>query len=68
MRFRLWVVTALAVSGLAGCGTSPLEQGVFGAGAGTGAAVLTGVDPVTGAVLGAAGTIAYCQIYDGNCR
>lgn len=69
MRIRLFACLALATASLSACGDTPLEQGIFGMGAGTGAAVLTGGDPVTGAVIGAAGNLAYCQYIKGsNCR
>ncbi|MDF0600587.1 hypothetical protein P1J78_07590 [Psychromarinibacter sp. C21-152] len=69
MRIRLFAFLAVAAAGLAGCGQTPLEQGIFGAGSGAGAFALTGADPVTGAVIGAAGNMAYCRYVKGaNCR
>ena len=68
MRFSRWAVLAVAALGLSACGDGPLEQTVFGATAGTGAAVVTGGDPVTGAALGATANLVYCRIYSGNCR
>ena len=68
MRIRIWAAMAICALGLSACGGTPLEQGVFGAGACTGAAILTGGDLATGAVLGALGNVAYCQYYKGNCN
>lgn len=69
MRIRICAALVVAAFGLSACGSNPLEQGLFGAGAGTGAAVLTGGNPVTGAVIGAVGNVAYCQYVDkAKCR
>jgi len=68
MRFTRIAAVVVAGFGLAGCGATPLEQTFFGATAGTGAAVITGGDPVTGAAFGAAANLAYCRIYGGHCR
>ncbi|MAQ86184.1 hypothetical protein [Psychromarinibacter halotolerans] len=69
MRIKLSAALLVAALGLSACGDTPLEQGVFGMGAGTGAALLTGADPVTGAIVGAAGNVAYCQyVNQANCR
>ncbi|WP_172296960.1 hypothetical protein [Pseudoruegeria sp. HB172150] len=64
MHIKLWAALAAAAISLSACGETPLEQGALGAGAGTGAALLTGGDLATGAVLGAAGNLAYCQYVD----
>ena len=67
MRIKFLAIAAIAGLTLAGCGETPLQQGLFGAGAGvTGAAVLGG-DLGTGAVVGAVGNLAYCQTYPSRC-
>jgi hypothetical protein len=53
---------------LAACGDTALEQGLLGAGAGAAGAILTGGDAATGAVLGGAGNLAYCQTYPDRCK
>ncbi|MBV1868724.1 MAG: hypothetical protein KUG69_12595 [Marinosulfonomonas sp.] len=63
-----WIVAIVAVAGLSACGDTPLEQGLMGAGAGAGAAIITGGSIGTGAVIGAAGNVAYCQTYPSRCR
>ncbi len=60
-------LSVLALGALGACGDTALEQGLFGAGAGaTTAAVLDG-NLAAGAVVGAAGNIAYCQTYPERC-
>lgn len=67
MRIRIFTVTGVLAFMLAGCGETPLQQALFGAGAGaTGAAVLD-TDLATGAVIGAVGNVAYCQQYPDHC-
>lgn len=67
MRIKFLAIAAISALTLAGCGDTPLQQGLFGAGAGvTGAAVLGG-DLGTGAAVGAIGNLAYCQTYPERC-
>jgi hypothetical protein len=53
---------------LTACGDTALEQGLLGAGAGAAGAIITGGDAATGAVIGGAGNLAYCQTYPDRCR
>lgn len=53
---------------LAACGDTIGEQAVAGGAIGAGAAVLTSGSLVTGAAVGAAGNLAYCQLNPGKCR
>ncbi len=53
---------------LSACGDNLAEQGIFGAGAGAGVAAVTGGNAATGAAVGAAGNIAYCQAYPARCQ
>ncbi|WP_093119594.1 hypothetical protein [Salinihabitans flavidus] len=66
-------ITAVGLCvGLAGlvaaCGNTTTEQAVLGVGAGTAASVVAGGSVATGAVLGAAGNVAYCKAYPSRCQ
>jgi hypothetical protein len=67
---RLLKLTAVLAMGitLTACGDTALEQGLLGAGAGAAGAIITGGDAATGAVIGGAGNLAYCQTYPDRCR
>lgn len=67
MRAR-WIFTAVAAcAGLAGCGDTLGEQVLFGAGAGyLGSAVVDG-NRTTGAAVGAAANVLYCQEHPDQC-
>ncbi|MEM1387941.1 MAG: hypothetical protein AAF748_15310 [Pseudomonadota bacterium] len=67
MRLRSISLIAGAAMTLAACGDTAIEQGLVGLGAGAGLASITGGDWATGALLGAAGNVAYCQVYDRDC-
>jgi hypothetical protein len=60
MQKKTWIGAVVALVALAACGDTLLEQGLLGAGAGAGAAIVLGGDATTGAVLGAGANI-YCQ-------
>lgn len=64
---RSYILAGAALFALTACGDTALEQGVIGAGAGAGAAVLTGGDVVTGAAGGAAANVIFCQTNPGKC-
>lgn len=53
--------------GLAACGDSTLEQGILGAGAGAGAAIVLGGSAATAAVVGAAANVGYCKLHPEKC-
>ncbi|MCI5111906.1 MAG: hypothetical protein MRY75_15255 [Marivita sp.] len=57
----------VALLGLSACGDTLGEQALLGGAAGGGTAVATGGDPVTGAAVGAAANVAYCQTYPERC-
>ncbi|UZD92505.1 hypothetical protein [Cognatishimia activa] len=65
---KIAAITCVAFGGLAACGDTALEQGVLGAGAGAGAAIVTGGNAKTAAVVGAAANLAYCQTYPERCN
>ena len=65
---KTWIIGLMAVATLAACGDTKLEQGALGAGAGAGVAIVAGVDPITGAAVGAAGNLVYCNRYPSRCR
>lgn len=54
-------VLALGLGSLAACGDTAIEQAVFGAGAGAGTAAILDGNILTGAAVGAAGNLLYCQ-------
>jgi len=58
----------LALGVLAGCGETLPEQAIIGAGAGAGTAAILDGSVATGAVVGAAGNVAYCQTYPERCN
>ena len=57
----------VAASGLAACGDNPGQQAALGAGAGAAGAIVIDGDPLAGAVVGAAGNLAYCHQYPSRC-
>ncbi|MDJ1008823.1 MAG: hypothetical protein QNJ13_13485 [Paracoccaceae bacterium] len=64
---RITLAVALAAGlGLTACGDTVGEQALFGGAAGVGVAAVTDGDVLTGAALGAAGNVAYCQTTN-NC-
>ncbi len=60
MQKKSWIGAIVALVALAACGDTLLEQGLLGAGAGAGTAIVLGGDATTGAILGA-GVNIYCQ-------
>ncbi|MGX0878168.1 hypothetical protein ACSSV4_002865 [Roseovarius sp. MBR-154] len=58
----------LALAGLAACGESVPEQALLGGGAGAVTGAVVGGSVLTGAAVGAAGNVVYCQAYPGRCR
>lgn len=64
-----WRVAAAftAVLAVTACGDTLGEQALLGGAAGAGAAVATGGDPLTGAAVGGAANVAYCQTYPERC-
>ncbi len=67
MRIRLFVIAGIIAGTLSGCGETPLQQSLFGAGAGATTAAVLDADLATGALIGAVGNVAYCQQYPENC-
>jgi hypothetical protein len=62
------ILLALAAAGtLAGCGDSPLEQSLLGAGAGAAGAAVLDTSVAGGALVGAVANVAYCQQYPSRC-
>lgn len=60
-------IALLLAFGLAACGDTLLEQGLLGAGAGVAGAVVLDTDATSGALVGAAANIAYCQRFPTRC-
>jgi uncharacterized ferredoxin-like protein len=67
MAIKAWAISAAALLALAGCGDNLGEQSLFGAGAGAGAAAVFDGNVALGALLGAAGNVAYCDRYPSRC-
>jgi len=67
MRNKLWAVAVSGLVFLAACGDTTLEQGLMGAGAGAGTALLLGGSTTTGAIIGGAGNVLYCQRNPSRC-
>ena len=68
MQFVKPLLLILGLSGpLAACGNTVPEQALFGGAAGLGTAAVVGGSLVTGAAVGAAGNVAFCQVYPGKC-
>jgi osmotically inducible lipoprotein OsmB len=61
MHKKIWIVAVTALITVTSCGDTPLEQGLMGAGAGAATAIVLGGDATTGAVIGGAGNVLYCQ-------
>lgn len=66
-RRNLATVAAIACLGLAGCGDTPIEQALLGAGAGVGVATVAGTGLAGGALIGAGANLVYCQKYPSKC-
>ncbi|HKK97363.1 MAG TPA: hypothetical protein VJ928_04225 [Marivita sp.] len=61
------VAALCALLGLAACGDSLGEQALGGGVVGAGVSAATGGDVATGAAVGAAGNVAFCQTYPTRC-
>ncbi len=61
------VLGLVALLGLSACGDTIGEQALLGGAAGGGTAAVAGGDPLTGAAVGAAANVAYCQTYPERC-
>ncbi|MDQ2088320.1 hypothetical protein [Marimonas arenosa] len=62
---RLAALVSLAV--VAACGETPVEQALMGGGAGAATAMVLDGSVATGAVVGAAANVVYCQKYPTRC-
>jgi len=66
--YRLRIAAALcSLVAVAACGGSFEERALIGAGAGAVTAVAVEGDVATGALVGAAGNVAFCEIYPSRC-
>ena len=63
---KIGLVLALC-GGVAACGDTFGEQALYGAGAGAGAAAILDSNVFTGAALGLAGNVYYCQENPSRC-
>ncbi|MEM9550552.1 MAG: hypothetical protein AAGA05_05220 [Pseudomonadota bacterium] len=64
---RIFCAGAL-LAGLAACGDTIGEQAVIGGAAGAGTAAVLDGNLLTGAAVGAAGNVLYCQQNPGDCN
>lgn len=67
MRIKFTVLAVAAALGISACGETLGEQALIGAGAGAGTAAVLDGDIATGAIVGAAGNVAYCRTYPSRC-
>jgi hypothetical protein len=65
---KIWVAATIACAGLAACGQTVGEQALVGGATGIGAAAITNGNVGTGALVGAAANVAYCQTNPGACQ
>ncbi|MCG7493111.1 hypothetical protein [Thalassobius sp. Cn5-15] len=64
---KTWLFVTLAASGLSACGDTVAERAIVGAGAGVATAVVVNGNAGTGAIVGAAANVAYCEAYPSRC-
>ena len=67
MRKSIIAAVIAGITALAACGDTTGEQALYGAGAGAAGAALLSGSLVTGAAVGAAGNLIYCQENPGRC-
>ena len=67
MRIKGFITATVLMGSLAACGDTIGEQAIGGAAIGAGAAAITSGSLAKGAAIGAAGNVAYCQLYPGRC-
>ena len=67
MRIKIFALLGVSVLALGACGDTYAEQGLVGAGAGAGTAIVLDGDPLLGAAIGAVGNVAFCQKYPERC-
>lgn len=68
MQIKAFAFAGAALLALGACGNTAGEQALFGAGTGLAGAAITDGNLATGAAIGAAGNVAYCQTYPHRCR
>lgn len=68
MQIMVKSALAAALLALAACGDTFQEQALIGAGAGGATAAVLDENVATGALVGAAGNVAYCNAYPAQCR
>ncbi len=67
MRTTTVAILVAAAAGLAACGDTPLERAAYGGAAGAGTAAALDGNLLTGAAVGAAGNLIYCEENPGKC-
>ncbi len=61
------VLAIIVLSAIAACGDTIGKQGLIGAGAGVAGSAVLGTNLAAGAVVGAAGNVAFCQTFPERC-
>ncbi|MEM8789169.1 MAG: hypothetical protein AAGE76_13000 [Pseudomonadota bacterium] len=67
MSTPLKCLAAAALMALSACGDTFAEQSLFGAGVGAATADITGANAGTGAPVGAALNVGFCDLYPRDC-
>lgn len=68
MLYRKLLLAAALMGSLAACGQSFGEQAVIGAGGGAATSAILGGSVWTGALVGAAANVAYCNQFPSRCN
>lgn len=68
MSLKTLILATAAALSLTACGQTLPEQALGGAAIGAGAAAIASGSLAQGAAIGAAGNVAYCQLYPGRCN
>ncbi|CUH85874.1 hypothetical protein [Thalassovita mediterranea] len=67
MSAKIWILAAVAATGLSACGDTVGERALYGAGAGVATAAVIDGNIGAGAIAGAAANVAYCEAYPSRC-
>jgi hypothetical protein len=67
LRIKPTYLAAAALVALAACGDTIGERAAIGGAVGAGAAAITSGNVLSGAAVGAAGNLVYCEVNPGKC-
>jgi hypothetical protein len=68
MQWKIWVASAFLAFTVSACGETVGQQALYGGATGAGVGYLGGGDPLAGAIIGAGGNVAFCQLYPHRCQ